>query len=99
MFEQLTKTDNDVYLGVFEELVKDFEWDTEFVWDTSLPELDEPWPHHAPEDLDLRGMLAWLTGRPDVTGYLYEAHQLAEYERTLMVPWGGDVTALMDAVA
>jgi hypothetical protein len=67
----------------------------EFNWDTSLPELDEPWPHHMPEGLNLRQMVSMLTGRPDVTTYLYELRELEEYERS----WGDDLTAVMEAVS
>lgn len=96
MFAELTEEPK-VYLGIFEELVAEISLD--FDWDTSLPELDEPWPHHMPERLGFREMVAWLSGRPDATSYLYELSELAEYERTGMVPWADDVTALMEAVA
>lgn len=96
MFAELTEEPK-VYLGIFEELVAEI--DLDFDWDTSLPELDEPWPHHMPEQLGFREMVAWLSGRPDTTRYLYELSELAEYERTGMVPWADDVTALMEAVA
>lgn len=96
MFAELTEEPK-VYLGIFEELVAEISLD--FEWDTSLPELDEPWPHHMPEQLGFREMVAWLSGRPDATSYLYELSELAEYERTGMVPWADDVTALMEAVA
>lgn len=86
-----------VYLGIFEQLEAEMKSQLEFDWDTSLPELDEPWPHH-PQEMGMREMLAWLTGRTDVTGYLYEAHQLEEYERTGTVPWEDDMTKLMDQV-
>lgn len=52
-----------------------------FVWDTHLPELDAPWPHHDMDHLDVRGMIAFLTCRPDVTGFLYEVDELERYEQ------------------
>lgn len=92
MFDQLTE-EPQVYLSIFEEMVADFDLDS-LEWDTSLPELDAPWPHHAPENLDLRGMVAWLSGRPDATTYLYE---LADLERRLAAD--DDLTALMEVVS
>lgn len=47
-----------------------------FVWDDRVPELDAPWPHHLSETTDARSMIAMLSGRPDVTGFLYEADEL-----------------------
>lgn len=47
-----------------------------FVWDDRVSELDAPWPHHMSETTDVRSMIAMLTGRPDVTGFLYEADEL-----------------------
>lgn len=70
---------------------------TEYVWDTYVPEVSLPWPHHDMEDLDLRGMLVLLTGRTDVTGWLYER---AELERMLEGPqsWNDHVTGALKVV-
>lgn len=83
----------DIPLPIFESLAREWGLD-DLEWDTSLPELDAPWPHHAPENLDLRGMVAWLSGRPDVTTYLYD---VAELERRLAMD--DDLTALMEVVS
>jgi hypothetical protein len=97
VFSELTEAGDDIGLAVYWSVpgVKEI---ADYVWDTSLPELDAPWPHHVPENLDLRSMVSWLSGRPDVTTYLYELAELEEYERTGIVPWADDVTALMEAV-
>lgn len=93
MFSELTEADDDIGLAVYWSVpgVKEI---ADYVWDTTLPELDAPWPHHAPENLDLRGMVAWLSGRPDATTYLYE---LADLERRLAVD--ADMTALLEVVS
>lgn len=77
-----------------------------FVWDTHVPELDAPWPHHDMDHLDVRGMIAFLTRRPDVTGFLYELEDLERYERerdgaaTRLLPLMDDntFTVMMEAL-
>lgn len=95
MFADLMEREEIVHLGVFEELAAEIGLD--FDWDTSLPELDEPWPHHVPDELDLRGMVAWLTGRPDVTTYLYDLRELEAYEQQ-QTERDQDMTAVLDVV-
>lgn len=91
--ELMERDDEDIYLGIFEQTLAAVPEVENFDWDTALKELDEPWPHHIPTDLNLRGMVAWLTGRPDVTTYLYDVRELQEYEARR-----NDLTAVMDAV-
>ena len=93
MFADLYEHEEKVRLPIFES-TPGFQEIIDFNWDTSLPELDAPWPHHMPEQLGLREMVAWISGRSDVTDYLYRLSDLDDYEKTL----SDDVTALMDVV-
>lgn len=49
-----------------------------FVWDTREP---EPWPKM--DFLDIRDAISSLSGRADVTNFLYEVKDLEEYEMTV----------------
>ena len=93
MFSELYEQPDMERLPIFES-TPGFQEIIDFNWDTSLPELDAPWPHHMPEQLGLREMVAWISGRSDVTDYLYRLSDLDDYEKTL----SDDVTALMDMV-
>lgn len=69
-----------------------------FVWDTDVPEVTGRWAHHDVDDRDVRSMIAFLTGRPDVTGFLFEKRELEEYEKTMVMPTIGsdeDATLIM----
>lgn len=53
-------------------------WD--FDWNTDVPSVTAPWPHH--ETHTVRSLITQLSGRTDVTGYLYELHELENYTPT-----------------
>ena len=47
-----------------------------FVWDTSVPQVTDPWPILEP--VSIRDAIAQLSGREDVTGFLYEQSELTQ---------------------
>lgn len=49
----------------------------EYVWDTTVPGWDEPWPQ-AEMPLSIRQAMEWVVGNSDVTGRLYELRHLKE---------------------
>lgn len=54
---------------------------TDYVWDTRVPQVTEPWPTLGP--LDLRDAFSMVLGTPDVTGKLY---QIDEFRTMLNLP-------------
>lgn len=78
----MTKTlSPDCDLPIFNQVTDlwtDSPWD--FVWDTDVAEVTDVWPHH--ETHTIRSLIVSLSGRTDVTGYLYELHELENYVPT-----------------
>lgn len=54
----------------------------EYVWDTEVPEVTNEWPSMEP--VSVREAMVMITGRPDVTGYLYTLEDM----RALLVSGG-----------
>lgn len=48
-----------------------------FVWDTNVPQVTDPWP--VMEPANLRDAMVMVIGSEDVTGHLYRVSELAEY--------------------
>lgn len=68
----------------------------DFVWDTDVPQVTEPWPHMEFHRFSLSTVVHALTGRVDPTNYLYE---LAELEAMLKaVPVEDADTTILEAV-
>lgn len=47
-----------------------------FVWDTDVPQVTQMWPHMELNRFDLRTVVHALSGRVDLTDYLYELSTL-----------------------
>lgn len=62
-----------------------------FVWDTNVEQVTQPWPHMEFHRFTLSTVVHALTGRVDPTNFLYE---LAELEEML-----NDETTILEPVA
>lgn len=63
-----------------------------FVWDTDVPQVTTLWPHMELHRFDLKTVVHALSGRVDVTDYLYELADLEEMLRN-------DETTVLEPVA
>jgi hypothetical protein len=81
MFEQLTDQETAPPLVIFDELRLTYVEDPfGFAWNTDVPDVTDPWPTiEDPAPVSIRDAIQLLSGRQDVTSYLYSLGDLAAY--------------------
>lgn len=57
-----------------------------FIWDTDVPEVTNPWP--VMEPANLRDAMVMVIGSEDVTGHLYSLEELSRYEERVTAAEG-----------
>lgn len=80
-FTELYVTPEPPKLLIFEELVGEYtENPFEFAWATTVADVTNPWPKiEDPDPVSIRDAIRMLSGRTDVTNYLYTLKELDEY--------------------